>query len=248
MGHGQALIFFFRINMATIQHKDIPGTHIHEPRNIQTASKGQVYVADGNGSGRWEYPAVGDIEGVDIRSDGQLVVENGLIVPKPFNIFMNAYSEQTINIGKNSTVNIDIQHQDIDFMKGMSLSGNRVRIDQIGVYRITYALTIKGALSAQEVTTIIPGYNIEDGPSWGGATVTNYIPQFSIARGNIQSDIISPKGTERYTTITNDGYATLYGESVIASPIGALIWLSVNGTEDIQVINYNLVIEYMGEV
>lgn len=43
--------------MATIQHRDITGDNIHEPKGASTALNGQVYRADGTGSGDWMFPA-----------------------------------------------------------------------------------------------------------------------------------------------------------------------------------------------
>lgn len=42
-------------------HKDLTGADLHEPKGVSTASSGQVYVADGSGSGSWTtlvYPSV----------------------------------------------------------------------------------------------------------------------------------------------------------------------------------------------
>lgn len=39
--------------MANIAHSVLAGTEIHEPKGVTAASLGQVYVADGNGSGNW---------------------------------------------------------------------------------------------------------------------------------------------------------------------------------------------------
>lgn len=39
--------------MANIAHSVLAGTEIHEPKGVADASLGQVYVADGNGSGSW---------------------------------------------------------------------------------------------------------------------------------------------------------------------------------------------------
>lgn len=39
--------------MTTIAHSVLAGTEIHEPKGVADASLGQVYVADGNGSGNW---------------------------------------------------------------------------------------------------------------------------------------------------------------------------------------------------
>lgn len=34
-------------------HKDLTGTDLHEPKGVASASSGQVYVANGSGSGAW---------------------------------------------------------------------------------------------------------------------------------------------------------------------------------------------------
>ena len=39
--------------MATVQHSSLSGAEAHEPKGATTASSGQVYVADGLGSGDW---------------------------------------------------------------------------------------------------------------------------------------------------------------------------------------------------
>jgi hypothetical protein len=35
-------------------HKDLTGAELHEPKGADTASAGDVYVANGSGSGTWE--------------------------------------------------------------------------------------------------------------------------------------------------------------------------------------------------
>ena len=37
-------------------HKDITGSDNHEPKGVETASAGQVYTANGSGSGSWTTP------------------------------------------------------------------------------------------------------------------------------------------------------------------------------------------------
>jgi len=41
----------------TIQHKLIADADLHEPKGVASASSGKVYVADGTGSGSWQYPS-----------------------------------------------------------------------------------------------------------------------------------------------------------------------------------------------
>jgi hypothetical protein len=40
----------------SIQHKDLTGADLHEPKGVATATAGQVYVANGSGSGAWSDP------------------------------------------------------------------------------------------------------------------------------------------------------------------------------------------------
>lgn len=42
----------------TLQHNALTGSQLHEPKGVATASSGQVYVADGGGSGDWVYPKI----------------------------------------------------------------------------------------------------------------------------------------------------------------------------------------------
>lgn len=42
--------------MPDIQHSAIPDGQRHEPKGISTAASGQVYVANGTGSGAWASP------------------------------------------------------------------------------------------------------------------------------------------------------------------------------------------------
>lgn len=42
-----------------MEHKDITGSDNHEPKGIESASSGEVYVADGAGSGSWEPNTLG---------------------------------------------------------------------------------------------------------------------------------------------------------------------------------------------
>ncbi len=39
--------------MADVLHRDQTGIEVHEPKNITTATSGQVYVATGTGTGNW---------------------------------------------------------------------------------------------------------------------------------------------------------------------------------------------------
>lgn len=59
--------------MANIYHRDLTGADLHEPKGVSTASDGEVYVANGAGSGAWGSPVVFD--------DGLIELPAGVIVP-----------------------------------------------------------------------------------------------------------------------------------------------------------------------
>lgn len=44
----------------SVEHKDLSGSSVHEPKGIATAATNTVYTADGSGSGTWSDP-VGSI-------------------------------------------------------------------------------------------------------------------------------------------------------------------------------------------
>ena len=58
----------------SINHKDLTGTDLHEPKGVDTATVGQVYVADGVGSGAWANPLsdVNNLNSVDVAG----IIEN----------------------------------------------------------------------------------------------------------------------------------------------------------------------------
>lgn len=59
-----------------MQHADITDTEgLHEPKGASTATSGQVYVADGAGSGAWTDPTI-DVFTVTVATDVDNLTEN----------------------------------------------------------------------------------------------------------------------------------------------------------------------------
>jgi hypothetical protein len=42
--------------MANVSHSALTDPNLHEPKGVATAASGNIYVADGVGSGAWTYP------------------------------------------------------------------------------------------------------------------------------------------------------------------------------------------------
>lgn len=76
----------------TVQHRELTGADLHEPKGVATASSGEVYVADGAGSGNWESKLTGinNLNSFDM---------NGVIAD-----VSTANSEYYIRVGRNCTL------------------------------------------------------------------------------------------------------------------------------------------------
>ena len=65
--------------MANVQHASLTGDEVHEPRRIETASSGEVYVADGSNSGAWGLAeTIGATK--SLGSSGYVKLPGGLIM------------------------------------------------------------------------------------------------------------------------------------------------------------------------
>lgn len=59
-------------------HKAIPDAELHEPKGVAGATSGDVYEADGLGSGSWNVPATHEPKGVDTALIRQVYTADGL--------------------------------------------------------------------------------------------------------------------------------------------------------------------------
>lgn len=48
--------------MPNVEHNSLTGAENHEPKGAETATAGQIYIADGAGSGDWTTPSLGSID------------------------------------------------------------------------------------------------------------------------------------------------------------------------------------------
>lgn len=65
--------------MADVQHSSLTDPELHEPKGASTATSGEVFVADGAGSGSWGN--AGDIEATKtLANNGSTELPGGLII------------------------------------------------------------------------------------------------------------------------------------------------------------------------
>lgn len=60
--------------MANVEHSSIADPNIHEPKGVATAASGKVYIANGAGSGTWDFVKP---PGTATATSGQVYVANG---------------------------------------------------------------------------------------------------------------------------------------------------------------------------
>lgn len=68
-----------------VEHKDLTGDQLHEPKGAETAAAGSVYVADGSGSGTWSDPVAG-INNINLFSMEQRFDDLGTAGSLIFNV------------------------------------------------------------------------------------------------------------------------------------------------------------------
>lgn len=71
--------------MPNVEHANITDPNVHEPKGVSTATAGQIYIADGSGSGDWTTPALSDIDvaapasAASSGTAGQIAYDTGYI-------------------------------------------------------------------------------------------------------------------------------------------------------------------------
>ena len=115
-----------------MQHVDIEDPNIHEPKGISTATAGQVYVADGAGSGSWTDPTFGALK--IVNNSNSFTPDAG-----------SAYKQLTTANGVPWTASE---------YSGVTLNTDSITLDGAGIYRIEFWGTIETAAADNSVIGI----------------------------------------------------------------------------------------------
>lgn len=71
-------------------HKDLTGAELHEPKGVATATSGQVYVADGLGSGSWQPIVIPPVTVSAMSSTGgSIVIPDGSTLDVTLQMIIN---------------------------------------------------------------------------------------------------------------------------------------------------------------
>ena len=109
----------------TIEHKDIPEDGLHEPKGVSVANSGQVYVANGAGSGNWTDAFQLANLGIERLIDGSSA----------------ATSQEPTGLGDANAIQIEFGAAEGTALDPVNLlADGTLQINETGLYRIKIAL------------------------------------------------------------------------------------------------------------
>lgn len=95
--------------MANVQHNALTDPNIHEPKNITSATEGQVYMANGSGSGTWKLPsghAYGELYITAGTTAHTLAAASGTSILNPTDEWASGYNHHITQTPANGTLTI----------------------------------------------------------------------------------------------------------------------------------------------
>lgn len=129
-----------------IEHKDIPDANLHEPKGVSAATSGKVYVADGAGSGDWEFAKISGEEGA---SEGQLPYADGSgSVVWTRDTIERLVDGKSVAVSQNPTGTGEANQVQIEFGPALNtgtdpvqlLVDGTLRFNEAGLYRVKITL------------------------------------------------------------------------------------------------------------
>lgn len=137
----------------SIQHKDITGSNVHEPKGIDTAIAGTSYIANGAGSGTWSKLGTNGLKGMPsgspasdliITTDGSGGLKTGAPAIYGVATVTNSPNQNIFSAWVPPSGAVVLTQA-----SGATLKDQGVRVSSSGVYRIvsrSYANISKGSI------------------------------------------------------------------------------------------------------
>lgn len=127
--------------MPDIQHSNLTGAELHEPKGISGASSNQTYVANGAGSGSWTEP---EPKGASGASLGDVYVSNGAgsgtwqQQGDYAQIYTTLADAATLGGIGTTAITFPFQNNGISNASVADQANNRITIDVAGAWRVTF--------------------------------------------------------------------------------------------------------------
>ena len=140
------------------QHKDLTGIELHEPRGVDVASIGKVYVADGAGSGSWSkstgtYVDIGDVGGYFSGTTVELALQEIGLVANTYGVLSvttNATAQTPTGSGTYDVWDTGWSNGALGSGITQTAANGSLTVTNAGIYQINVDLSFKqgGATAA----------------------------------------------------------------------------------------------------
>lgn len=177
-------------------HKTLPNDQLHEPIDVVNASSGEVYVADGSGSGNW----------TNNFAYGQLKVDNDSTDNE---ISLSEATDSSLNANSDYVKLLvsGLWQEDGSYRTTLSASGGEITLDHAGTYEINFYCSLY--TNTSDETDIAFKWDIG-----GQLSTTKLIDTF---KGSGQRHSVSATGI--YDSIGGNSVVSLYVASDTAQTI-----------------------------
>jgi len=145
----------------TIEHVDIPGGEIHEPKDIDLAGPDQVYVSDGSGTGQWR--DINDIVLTPFKVPfGSLRLTADFVLNK---IGIGGFNPEDPTRFRDDSANFEPE----TLLNGFVAVGGGLEVPEDGNYEVSASFYIDGPTNdaTQKAACFVP---VIDGTPFAGAT------------------------------------------------------------------------------
>lgn len=176
-----------------IEHVDIADPDIHEPKGVASATAGDIYVADGAGSGAWKPHSWAYY--------GEMIINTGTT-----GVAVTAAADATLNTDSDYTkYNVDWASGTLD---NITFSTDKLQVPIAGVYYLTFWCTIK-----------IPNNNNYVGVKYSVNDSTPYSTRKIATRSTAANDYRSMSGHGVVTLAANDTVSLYIAGTVSDTPV-----------------------------
>lgn len=175
------------------EHKDLTGADLHEPKGVDTAAAGQVYVADGLGSGTWHY------NGWHVH--GQMLIVNNTtaeVTPTAADATLNTDSDYTKIITGWSAGHVD---------GGVTFNTNELIVPIAGEYKLSMFMGMS-----------LPSNNQKVGVKYAINDATPYSLSKFVATAAAAGDYVNLAGCTIVTLAANDTVSLYLATTLAGDP------------------------------
>lgn len=139
--------------MANVEHKNLTGASLHEPKGTAAATSGQVYTADGAGSGTWQKYLASNIDTTGAAADDAFYADGagaGSWKSAPGSVYgaisvannATATTLGTINTYVKVTAGLTGEH-----LSGITFTTDHLTVPVTGAYRVDACISLLGQVN-----------------------------------------------------------------------------------------------------